>query len=48
MSNLIEMDINDLYLVRENMAEIENISRKYNTSAYQLIEKVNKLERVKV
>jgi DNA repair ATPase RecN len=45
---VIEMDLNDLYIIRESMAEIENISRKYNMSAYHLIEKVNKVEKVKV
>lgn len=44
----INMELVDIFTVRENMCEIEHISRKYNMTPYGLIEKINKLEKVKV
>lgn len=44
----IEMDINDIWLVKESMAEIEHIGQKYNLPARTVIEKIKKIEKVKV
>jgi hypothetical protein len=44
----IEMDIKDIFLVKESIAEIDHIGRKYDLPAKEIIEKVNKLEKVKV
>lgn len=44
----IEMDINDVWIVKQHIEEIEAIGMKYNLPAYSLIEKVSNIEQVKV
>ena len=44
----IDMELVDIFIVREHMCEIEHISRKYNMTPYKLIKMINNLEKVKV
>ena len=44
----IDMELVDIFTVREHMCEIEHISRKYNMTPYKLIKMINNLEKVEV
>lgn len=44
----IEIDTVDLLTVRQNLEEIDHISRKYNMTPYHLIQKINEAEKVRI
>lgn len=46
--NEIEIELNDLLLIKENIIEITAIAEKYKMTPYHLMEKINITKTVKV